>query len=790
VQQPQSSELDGLPRWAPFVVMGVLTILVFREYLVSGPGSMLLGQDTIAAGIMFRSFFVEHIKALGRMPLWNPYLFGGVPTIEAGSGDILYPASILHFLLPMPGALAWKLILHVYLAGVFMYLAARAFGVSRWVALFAGAAYLLSANLVSLVWGGQDGKVYVTALFPAALWLLLTALQRRSWIRFLWLGAVAGLMVVAHPQLAYYAYVALLAYALGSLFTRRRKGGALLATGLAGGMLAALTAIGVAAITLFPMYRYLREDSPRAGPGRGFEYSATWSLHAEEALSLFIPDFSGTDAQSETYWGKNPFKHNSEYGGALVLALGIAALAGLKGDHRRWGLGAMAAVALLYALGAGTPVFRLLYSVVPGLRNFRAPSLATFVAIAALTLLAALLLDRVLAGADPRARRALSMALATGGVAALLIAVGALANGSGLYGAWTSIFGAAEADRSAAFVANVPRIATGGLIVALICGTSWVAVYLWSKGTLRAAHVVAVLIGLTALDLLRVDHRYIQIVRYDDFFPPDPGIEALRARLAPGERVLAVGGVYPDGFLATYGIPEVFGYHGNQLRWYNDLTRYTVRQSARTSAELEQYWLSFLNSAALRALAGRYVLLPGRVELPGFRLLGADQRVAVYMNDAALPGVSVVPGIQVEPDSARRIATLWSPTFDPAKTTIVEEPVLAVGQAGGTGTAVIEGNGDDTLAVRVQSTGPALLNVSRTYHRSWEAEIDGVSVPVIRANHALMAVPLARSGEHRVVLRYRPAIVRMATMVSVATWAAVLLITLVGAVLHLRRARG
>jgi uncharacterized membrane protein YfhO len=92
--------------------------------------------------------------------------------------------------------------------------------------------------------------------------------------------------------------------------------------------------------------------------------------------------------------------------------------------------------------------------------------------------------------------------------------------------------------------------------------------------------------------------------------------------------------------------------------------------------------------------------------------------------------------------------------------------------------------------VAVRSTGHALLNVSRTYHRSWEAEVDGVSVPVIRANHALMAVPLARSGEHRVVMRYRPAIVRTATMTSVATWAAVLLISLLGGALHLRGARG
>src|SRR4051812_12544724 len=185
--------------------MAVLTLLVFRQYMLSGRGEMLLGQDTIAAGIMFRKFFVEHMRALGRLPLWNPYLFGGVPTIEAGRGDILYPASILHFLLPLTSALAWKLILHVYLAGVFMYLAARAFGVSRLVALFAGSAYLLSANLVSLSWGGRGGKRYGVALFPAALWLLVTGLDRHSWLRFLWLGVVAGLMVVAHPQLAYYA---------------------------------------------------------------------------------------------------------------------------------------------------------------------------------------------------------------------------------------------------------------------------------------------------------------------------------------------------------------------------------------------------------------------------------------------------------------------------------------------------------------------------------------------------------------------------------------------------------
>jgi uncharacterized protein DUF6541 len=790
VAQEQSPELDRIPRWVPFVVMGVLTLIAFRRYLLSGPGEMLLGQDTIAAGIMFRKFFVEHIRALGRIPLWNPYLFGGVPTIEAGSGDILYPASVLHFILPLISALAWKLILHVFLGGVFMYLAARAFGISRSVALFAGTSYLLSANLVSLVWGGQDGKMYVIALFPGALWLLVTALDRRSWLRFLWLGVIAGLMVVAHPQLAYYAYIALAAYALGSLWSRRREGGAKLASGLAGGLLAIVTALGVAAIVLLPMYRYLREDSPRAGPGRGFEYSSSWSLHAEEMVSFLIPDFAGTDVQSETYWGKNPFKHNSEYGGALVFVLGIAALTGLRGEPRRWGLGAMAAVSLLYALGAGTPAFRLLYKVIPGLKNFRAPSLAAFVAVTALTLLAALLLERVLEGRDNRARRVAVLALAAGGLLGLLVGLVVLTGGPDLYGTWTSIFGDAEGGRSATFMANLSRMAGGGLLVALICATAAGALLLWERGVLRTQFVIMALTVIAAIDLLRVDDRYIQIVRYDDFFPSDPGIESLRQRLNQGERVLSIGGVYPEGFLATYGIPEVFGYHGNQLRWYNALTRYDVRQSARTPAEQDQYWLAFLRSATLRALSARYILLPGQVDLPGLKLLGADQRVAVYINDAALPGASVIPRLLVEPDSARRIATLWSPTFDPATTAIVEQPVQAVGQGGGTGTATIEGNGDDTLAVQAHSSGPALLLISRAFHPSWQAQIDGVPAPVLRANHALMAVPLARAGDHRIVLRYRPHIVRVSMLITLTTWLSVIVLTVVGAALGLRQRRG
>jgi len=50
-------------------------------------------------------------------------------------------------------------------------------------------------------------------------------------------------------------------------------------------------------------------------------------------------------------------------------------------------------------------------------------------------------------------------------------------------------------------------------------------------------------------------------------------------------------------------------------------------------------------------------------------------------------------------------------------------------------------------------------------------------------------VPLTSSGEHRVVLRYRPRIVQFTAIVTGATWTIVLLVTAVAAVLSLRRRR-
>lgn len=773
-------ETGSLPGWVPPVVFALLTLVVFRRYIFSPPGTMLIGNDTIAAGVMMRSFFVEQFHQLGRLPLWNPYLYGGVPTIEAGSGDILYPpAFLMHMLLPLVPALAWKLILHVFAAGFCMYGCVRVFGASRVVALFAGVAWMLSANLVSLVLGGQDGKMYVITLFPAALGLLVSALQRPSVVRFIWLGAIAGLLLTAHPQVSFYAWLALGLYAIGGIVARRGDGSRMLGLRIAGGALSLAIALGVALIVLLPMYRYLRDVSPRAGPGLSYQTAASYSLNPEEMVNFVVPDFSG---DNETYWGRNPLKHNSEYGGVVVFALGIAGLLALRGDRRRIGLGVMAGVALLYALGATTPAFRLMFLTIPGLKRFRAPSLATFLALTSLVILASLLLERILKDREAPEIRITSRVLAVIGGLALVLAIAVQVGGAGALDPWNALFGVPR--RFQAIGANLPAIVLGGILTAVWCGLGVAVLAAWGRGLLGATGVALCFAGITAVDLLRVDTPYVQVAPYTQFFPDDPGFEALRAQLGPGERVLPVGDVLhgggPDGgYLATYRIPEVLGYHSNQLRWYDQLTRREQRESIASVADLQAYWIGFLRSPALRALSARVAILPWRVELPGYQVLGSDREKAIYRDTTALPAVSVIPVTRVEPDSIKRLDLLWDPSFDVSKEVLVEAPVPTVGSGGGTGAARLVEDGADSVAIEATTSGPSMLLLSRTYHPSWKGTVDGVPIQAIKVNHALIGVPLAAAGTHAVSLAYRPAVVAQAWLVTTASWVVVVLVTLV-----------
>src|SRR5690606_21465492 len=114
-------------------------------------------------------------------------------------------------------------------------------------------------------------------------------------------------------------------------------------TAIAGSLFVLAVVIGLcgSAIQMLPSYKYINEFSPRAGEGAegrsGYDWAISWSMHLEEAAGQIVPLFQGVDdgKSPAAYWGRNPFKDNTEYAGYFPMFLGILGII-LWRDRRTW----------------------------------------------------------------------------------------------------------------------------------------------------------------------------------------------------------------------------------------------------------------------------------------------------------------------------------------------------------------------------------------------------------------------------------------------------------------------
>lgn len=185
-------------------------ISAFATLLLAWPalgGAFLVNpnSDQYIAGYPFREFAARSLREGHGFPLWNPYQFGGMPYVAAMHGDIFYPTFLLRMFLPTDVAMTWGFVLHMMLAGFFTFGFLRASGVRFQSAAIGGVAYLLSGAVASYASPGHDGKLFVSALLPAALWAIVRGVRdgrRAAWGA---LALIVGLAALSpHPQLLQY----------------------------------------------------------------------------------------------------------------------------------------------------------------------------------------------------------------------------------------------------------------------------------------------------------------------------------------------------------------------------------------------------------------------------------------------------------------------------------------------------------------------------------------------------------------------------------------------------------
>ena len=140
----------------------------------------------------------------------------------------------------------------------------------------------------------------------------------------------------------------------------------------------------------------------------------------------------------DRYWGRNALKDNHESTGIVVLLFATIAFVGGKKRAFRVFFASLGALALLFALGTHTPLWRIFYELLPGIALFRAPSQVMFLFVFAISTLAALGLDRMLSVSQSDKTDWGPIMRLLLGAAALMGLLGVLASSGALLSIWTS----------------------------------------------------------------------------------------------------------------------------------------------------------------------------------------------------------------------------------------------------------------------------------------------------------------------------------------------------------------
>ena len=369
-----------------FIIILLGLVILFSDFIFSN--QMLSGSDTIQAGIFFRQLLVDSFVQHGSVPQWNPYIFGGMPYIDAFHGDIFYPLSFFKYFGSLYRSLGYVLFFHILLAGLSMYFCARQFKLSKIAGLLSAICYMYASYLISLVAPGHDGKIFVTALFPLTILFLDRGFEsaefKKAFFNFSLLGLAIGFIILSpHVQMMYFSLWAVSFYSAFRLISGYIKDKsipnflrpALLTT------YAVVIGILFSAIQFYPGYIYTNEFSPRTDSKSGWDWATSWSLHEEEAMSLLIPEFSGVmSSNSELrrlFTGvKTPLKitPNPLESSAFLWLFWLSFLFARKRHIFLAGWHSLHSF-MLFAI---IPVFKIFFHLIPKVKSLRAPSMIMF----------------------------------------------------------------------------------------------------------------------------------------------------------------------------------------------------------------------------------------------------------------------------------------------------------------------------------------------------------------------------------------------------------------------------
>ena len=783
--------------------LAVLSLLLFYGLALASwllTGTVVPWDSKNHFYAMFR--FLGDALHNGEIPLWNPYLFGGHPAI-ADPQSLIFTPTMLLFALITPNAsmqLFDAVILAHLLAGGICIL-----GLSRrWNWHPAGA---VLAAIVFMLGGAASSRLQHTGIiisysfFPAALWCLDIALERRSYRFAIAFGLAASLMALGRDQVAFLLCAVLVGYLV---FSAVQSGHALVYLRARAGILTS-SAVLILAILSVPALLTMQFLADSNRPGFPFGVAAVGSLAPVNLITLFVPNFFGSLDHLYDYWGPDyDTMPSADWTDRAVNYLFIGTLPFLLIAWHGFGAGRLFArrarfflillvLAAAYALGRYTPFFALAFDRIPGVSLYRRPADATFLINIALAFAAGFLLHRYIEEGLPRPFRTLPkwLALALIGVTSLSLVA--------LIGT-----GIAFSLQEGRLISSLAALVAAGMLAA--AGAAILFALQTRQKRALAASVFVLLSGAeilwrNAASSLNAEplERYSV---YAGIRPTDAaGIEALRqdiaARVRDGDRprveILGLKGPWQNASMVLK-FENTLGY--NPLR-IDDYERAVGPGQDAEDFALRHYPGTFRGyNSHLAALLGLEYLvldrplteLPREIPRPKAQELFASDSLYIYKLGKTAPR-AYFAGEVAPVDNEDVLDEHVLPDFDPAREVLIDQSSMAdlhggpyvpganqervqtaslsdaqgfgqaarraVSEARDPSHAAIVKYSDNAVEIDVDAPKAGIVVLHDLFYPGWEARVDGHKEPVLRANILFRGVEVS-AGHHHIVFSFHP----------------------------------
>jgi hypothetical protein len=129
---------------------------------------------------------------------------------------------------------------------------------------------------------------------------------------------------------------------------------------------------------------------------------------------------------------------------------------------------------------------------------------------------------------------------------------------------------------------------------------------------------------------------------------------------------------------------------------------------------------------------------------------------AVFEFTGALPRVKLYANWEVSTNDQATLARLATPSFDPAETVLVAQPLPgAPGTNRNAGTVEFSSYAPTRIVLKADAKARCVLLLNDRHDPDWKVTVDGQPAPLLRCNYIMRGVELA-PGQHTVEFAFRP----------------------------------